>query len=81
MPFSLKTHIPKRGADGESKIARYVPYTRIRGEGADGPLFIQGGYFYTEGGQHIKAADLPDWVEDEVAKLTPAAKRECGLEK
>lgn len=80
MAFSLRTHIPKKG-DGEGKIARYTPYVRIRGEGADGPLFIQGGYFYTEGGQHIKQADLPDWVDDEVAKMTPAAKRECGLEK
>jgi len=77
MAFSLKTHIPKRG-DAEGKIARYQPYVRINH--VDGPpLFIQGGKYYSEGGELIK--DLPDWVDDEVAKMSPTAKRECGLEK
>jgi hypothetical protein len=77
MAFSLKTHVPKRN-DPEGKIGRYTPYVRINSSEGP-PLFIQGGKFYSEGGEMVK--DLPDWVDDEVAKMSPTAKRECGLEK
>jgi len=79
MTFSLRTHIPKR-KDPEGKIARSNLYVRINH--SDGPpLFIQGGNFYSEGGQLVKKDQLPDWVDEALDQMTPLAKRECGLEK
>lgn len=77
MTFSLRTHITKMGR-GETVVARVTPYIRLR-SGENPPIFVQGGAFYWEGGQRVKDADLPDWVEPELDKLTPEVRREAGL--
>jgi hypothetical protein len=80
MPFSLKTHIVKK-VDGEGiKIVRTQPYMRLNAQG--GPvIYVQNGAFYSEGGQSIKRADLPDWFDAELAKVDPGIRSECGLDK
>jgi hypothetical protein len=82
MTFSLRTHVPKRGKTGEAVIARVSPYVRLR-KADEATIFIQGGSFYydKEGGEAIKVIDLPEWVGDELAKMTPQARREVGLGK
>jgi len=81
MAFSLKPHVVKKKEGSEGAIlARVSPYVRLMAEGGP-PIFIQHGAFYTEGGQSMKRADLPDWFEEELKKMTPLARRECGLDK
>lgn len=80
MAFSLKTHIIKK-VDGEGvKVVRSQPYVRLN-SGDGPPIFIQNGGFYTEGGQAMKRADLPEWFEIELKKVDPGIRRECGLDK
>lgn len=49
---------------------------RVRA-GNDGPLFVQDGQVYSEGGQLI--APIPDWFWGEYTKVSPAMKKEVGL--
>jgi hypothetical protein len=45
----------------------------------NGEVFIQGGRYWTAGGEAIKSKDLPAWVGDEIKKCSPAALAECGI--
>ena len=84
--LSLKTHEFRPGNKG-SALTRINPYVRIKvstkdedGEYVDhAPVFIQGGLYFSEGGEEIPAKDLPKWLPAEVAKLSDKVKRECGL--
>lgn len=62
-----------------------VPYVRLSKRNEDKSvdvLYIQNGQFFTgENTPPIKAKDLPEWAMAEIAKLSPEAKREVGLEK
>jgi len=78
MTLSLQTHIVKKNDNGEPVVVRSSPYIRLNAEG-ESPIYIQNGGFYFAGGQSVKFADLPDWAGDEIAKMTPEAKREVGL--
>jgi hypothetical protein len=42
------------------------------------PIFIQGGQLFSEGGPLVD--DVPEWFWVEARKLTPEAKKVCGLE-
>jgi hypothetical protein len=45
------------------------------------PLFLQDGAIYSEDGREVDEDDLPDWFEEELAKLSPEAKKAVGLGK
>jgi len=68
---------------GPLVLTRVRPCTRItrREEGVD-PIyvFIQGGTYYSEDGKVIPTGMLPAWLDDEIAKMTPAARKEVGLQ-
>lgn len=84
--LTLRTHEYKTNRSGSS-LARINPYVRIKAsvKGEDGeyedhaPVFIQGGLYFSEGGEEIAAKDLPKWLPGEVAKLSEKVKREVGL--
>lgn len=79
MTFSLQTHIEKASKGGDSVIVRSQPYARLNRQD-ESPIYIQNGCFYFAGGEGpIKLSDLPDWAGDELAKMTPEARREVGL--
>lgn len=86
MALSLRTHEYKKSRGG-SVISRINPYVRLKAaiKGEDGeyedcaPVFIQGGQYFSEGGQEIPAKELPSWLPAEVAKLSDKVKREVGL--
>jgi hypothetical protein len=42
-------------------------------------VYVQDGNFYSSGGPAFKKADLPDWLQEELAKLSPACREEVGL--
>lgn len=78
MTFSLKTHLKKTSKSGDTVLVRQQPYARLNcGEGP--PVFVQHGQPYAEGGEHLTEGKLPDWYWDELAKMTPEARREVGL--
>jgi hypothetical protein len=70
-------HVYERVPDGSghSRLKKTNHYVRITREGHP-PIIIQGGKVYGEGGQDIDP--LPAWFEEEIAKLTPQVKAECG---
>jgi hypothetical protein len=59
-------------------MVRSQPYTRLNaGEGP--PVFIQAGQFFSEGGPVLKPDEVPDWLDEEIARMTPGARQEVGL--
>lgn len=79
MSLSLITHEYKT-IRGKAVLTRQRPYVRVFAESGP-PVFIQGGQFYTEGGQEIPEAELPDWVWDEIGRMSETAKQEAGISK
>jgi hypothetical protein len=76
--FNFRTHEPIRKA-GQVTGYRTQPSVRLRV--GDGPgVHIQGGKFFGEGGGgELTEAEIPGWLEGEIAKMSPAARRSVGL--
>jgi hypothetical protein len=78
-----KVHEYSRINDGSratlTRVNPYIVMSRGNGEGSV-RVFIQGGQFYHEKGEEFSKDALPPWVNDEIAKMTPAARKEAGLQ-
>jgi hypothetical protein len=53
-------------------------YIRLKGEGAEYPLYVQAGLVYAETGEALEADDLPDWFWAEIRKCSPASLAAVG---
>jgi predicted RNA-binding Zn-ribbon protein involved in translation (DUF1610 family) len=60
----------------EMRLVETNPYIRLR-SGYEPPIFLQGGVAYDEGGAVV--AQWPEWLQQAVAALTPAARAEAGF--
>ncbi len=49
-------------------------------EEQDPPVFIQGGVFYSAGGDKLTKEDLPKWLDEEIKKSNPLALAEAGID-
>ncbi len=61
-----------------TQLIRTDLYTRLSSQG-EPPVFLQGGRFYSEGGDEYLGDQLPGWVEIELQKLNPSVLEECGF--
>lgn len=81
--LNLKVHEYKRVNDGsQARLIRVNPYvvlTKANPEGGSTRVFIQDGMFFHEGGGEYKQSELPDWLDDEIERLSPVAVKEAGL--
>jgi len=68
-------HYVKMPNSTESRLTKVDPYVRIC-RAHEPPIFLQGGAAYSEGGPPV--TPLPEWFEEELAKITPKALEECG---
>lgn len=77
MTFTLQTeeYAMKKGRPVR---IRNTPYVRLC-LADNPPVFIQHGKFYYENGQELSESDLPEWVSNELAKLSHDARQEVGL--
>jgi hypothetical protein len=63
-----------------ASLVQCDPYIRLKQLGGDEPpIFIQHGQFYYEDSTVVDKAKLPEWAKEQVAVLTPAARKEVGL--
>lgn len=80
--LSLKVHHhEKLPGTQESRLVKTTPYVRLCRQDpvtkiTAPPIYVQGGRAYGEGGPEL--ATLPDWFEEEMAKLTPKLRDEVG---
>src|SRR5262245_39940079 len=44
------------------------------------PVWVQGGKFYPDGESTQELPEVPAWVHEELKRISPAARRECGLD-
>lgn len=82
MAFTLKPHEYRRNPDtGVASLTRLNPYVRLRRMDVPDayPVYVQGGAFYSEDGKEIAKTDLPKWLPEELAKLSPKARKEVGI--
>lgn len=83
--LNLKVHEYKRVNDGSratlTRINPYICLCKASPEGGSTRVFIQGGAFFHEGGAEYKKSELPDWLDEEITKLSPRARKEAGLDK
>jgi hypothetical protein len=80
--LSLKVHTFAKATDGGHEVLSQIsPYAVLsrQTEGGSIRVFIQGGAFYHEGGPAYKESELPPWLHEEIAKMTPKARAEVGL--
>jgi hypothetical protein len=81
--LNLNVHEFSKPADGSrptlTRVTPYICLSRGLPEGGSTRVFIQGGAFYHEGGKEYKRHELPPWLNEELARLTPTALREVGL--
>lgn len=79
MPLSLRTHEYKT-VKGRAILTGVKPYVRL--SAFDGPpVYVQGGHFFAEGGKQIQEDQLPEWIWDEIEKMSEQARQEVGLSK
>lgn len=78
--LSLRPHDVRTTGDGTRIGVTVSPYVRLA-KGQDPPVFVQGGKFFCEGGPELKKGELPPWLEEELAKLSEATRRDVGLVK
>lgn len=74
----------KANDGGPLVLTRLDPVIRLSKREADSEdttyVFIQHGEFYTEDTKVIPKDRLPPWLDEQIAKLTPEARAECGLQ-
>lgn len=84
MALNLRVHEYKRVNDGSkavlTRLNPYIVLTHGIAEGGSTRVFIQGGAFFHEGGDEYKKSELPDWLDSEIAKISPAIRKSVGLE-
>jgi hypothetical protein len=82
MGLNLQVHKYERiKGTQDVRLVKTSPYTVVKGAAEEVPVYIQGGVYYSAGGDRIKKSDLPDWVHEEVGKMSVKAKEEVGLKK
>lgn len=73
----------KSNDGGPLVLSRLDPVVRLSKREKDSEdttyVFIQHGEFYTEDTKVIPKDSLPPWLDQEIARMTPAARAECGL--
>jgi hypothetical protein len=62
----------------QPQIVEEHHYIRLRGDGAEYPLYIQGGRVFAENGPEVAADELPEWFDVELAKCSPQALAAVG---
>lgn len=72
MPFSLNQVHVFAAVEGQAqpKLVAEHHYIRLKGSGAEYPLYIQEGQVYGEGGDLFAPEDLPKWFWREVKKCS-----------
>lgn len=78
--LTLRPHDVRTDSNGTRVSVTTSHYVRLF-SGAGPPVFVQHGKFFCEGGPELKDHELPDWLDDELAKLSEAVRREVGLTK
>lgn len=53
-------------------------YLRLKGEGADYPLYIQHGQVLAEAGEALDVDEIPEWFWTELEKCSPEALAAVG---
>lgn len=74
MAFNLQVH----KTDKESgEILSASPYVLLMGR--DGSIYIRAGKFWYDSGEEVPEDEVPEWVNEQVAKLGNACRAEVGL--
>lgn len=68
-------HYVKLPNTTEMRLTKVSPYVRICRAAAP-PIFLQEGQVFSEGGEPV--TPLPEWFEEELAKITPKVRDEVG---
>lgn len=81
MSFTLRPHEYRRQPNTDKAILTGLhAYVRFAKEGDDNPpVFVQSGEFWDVSGNRLDPDKLPEWVHEEVKKLTPRTRKEIGL--
>jgi len=78
MPLNLSSHVIQTSEAGSS-LSQVDPHVRLSNGSLT--LFIQNGTVYSEDGKRMKEANLPDWFEGELDKLSPETRKAVGLDR
>jgi len=76
MALNTRSHVIKKGGEGSS-LSRVSPHVRLSNGSLT--LFLQEGAVYSEDGKVLDADDFPEWLEEEVEKLSPEVRMAVGL--
>lgn len=74
-----RVHDYERGPGNTVLMKRINPANQIRYTSDVPPVIVQGGRFYSEGGQEIPERDLPEAFWQAARRKTEESRRECGL--
>jgi len=78
MALNLSSHVIQTSEAGSS-LSQVDPHVRLSNGSLT--LFIQNGTVYSEDGKRMKEANLPDWFEGELEKLSPETRTAVGLDR
>ena len=78
MALNLSSHVIQTNEAGSS-LSQVDPYVRLSNGSLT--LFIQNGTVYSEDGKRMKEANLPEWWDEELEKLSPEARKAIGLDR
>jgi len=78
MALNLSSHVIQTNEAGSS-LSQVDPYVRLSNGSLT--LFIQNGTVYSEDGKRVKEANLPEWWDEELEKLSPEARTAVGLDR
>ncbi len=79
MSFTFKPHtITTDPLTGHQSVQQHSNFVMLSNAGLR--LYIQHGHVYSGGTNPVPQADLPEWFWESFRKLTPSARKACGLE-
>jgi len=79
MALNLSSHVIQKGEAGSSLSPVVTPFVRLSNGSL--ALFVQDGAVYSEDGKRVKEANLPEWLNEELDKLSTATRTAVGLDR
>jgi hypothetical protein len=79
MPVNLHVHeFAQIRGNPQPMVVKETHYMRLKGEGAEFPLYLQNGQVWSDNDGPIALEDWPDWLLAEIERCSPAALAAVG---
>lgn len=78
--LNLRVHDYRKIPNSEAfSLARVDHYVCLSSQDPQATVFVQRGQFFDQSGKPMKDDDVPEWAWEQMAKMSPDAKKAVGF--